>query len=259
MIKRICLLPLVLCLGSVALAQATDNPTTLVPGQPVERQIAGGQSHTYQITLAAGQFVCVVVEQRGMDVKLSLAGADGKPLIESDLTGIIGVPDSLAYEAAAAGTYQLVISANGAATLSGAYAARLEVKGSASDQDRKRATAESLLNDARRLYIEGRYADPKLSETLGQALGLFRELEDRYLHCLTLNLMGLTHSGSGQYDKAIEAYGQALTLWRGEKLRAGEAQLLNNVGIANGNLSRYDKAIEYFGQVVAIRHELPSR
>ncbi len=37
-------------------AQVAPEPQTLVPGQPVEREIAGGESHTYQISLA-GQFL----------------------------------------------------------------------------------------------------------------------------------------------------------------------------------------------------------
>jgi tetratricopeptide (TPR) repeat protein len=207
------------CLGISA--YAAQEPRTLESGKPVEREISGGQSHTYQISLAAGQFMRVVVEQRGIDVKLALSIPDDKPLVESDLTGILGLAESLSYEAAAAGTYQLVVHGNGDATQSGAYETRLDVKASATVQDRKRITAESLLNEARRLFDQGLYADAKLSEKLGQGLGIFRELEDRYLQALPLNLMGLAHGGSRQYDKAIEAYEQALSLWRGEKLRAG--------------------------------------
>lgn len=165
-----------LCLS--ASAQVAPETQPLVPGQPVERQIAGGQSHAYRLTLQAGQFVRVVAEQRGIDVKLALAGPDGKPLIESDLTDIIGATEPLSYEAAAAGTYKIVVRANGAATRSGAYVARLEVKASASVQDRKRITAESLLNETGLLFDQGRSADPQMGEKLGQALGLSRELED---------------------------------------------------------------------------------
>jgi hypothetical protein len=43
------------------------EPKTLVPGQPLERDIAGGQLHAYQLKLAAGQFMRVVVEQKGID------------------------------------------------------------------------------------------------------------------------------------------------------------------------------------------------
>src|SRR5258707_10211533 len=37
-------------------------------GKPVEREIRGGQAHDYQLTMTAGQFVRVVVEQQGVDV-----------------------------------------------------------------------------------------------------------------------------------------------------------------------------------------------
>ena len=43
-------------LGLSVSAQEVAPPLKLAPGQPVEREIAGGQSHTYQISLAAGQF-----------------------------------------------------------------------------------------------------------------------------------------------------------------------------------------------------------
>ena len=246
-------------LGMSASAQSPAVPTPLVPGQPVERQIAGGESHPYQINLTAGQFMQVVVEQKGIDVKLALSSPDGKPIIESDLTGLVGLAEPLSYEAAASGTYQLIVSANAAANQSGAYVARLEVKASGSAQDRKGITAESLLNEARGLIRQGKYADPQLNEKLGQALGLCRELEDHYLQGLTLNLIGLTHTGSRQFEKAIEAYEQALSLWRGEKVRAGEATLLASLSFAYYSLSRPEKALEYLEQALVIRRELKDR
>jgi hypothetical protein len=56
--KTFCLLTL-LCF--VVTVQAAQEPQMLVPGKPVEREIAGGQSHTYRLTLEAGQFVHAVV------------------------------------------------------------------------------------------------------------------------------------------------------------------------------------------------------
>ena len=231
--KQFSLLPLILSLlAGIAQAQVAPGSQTLIPGQPVEREISGGQSHTYQVKLASGQFVRVVVEQKGIDVALTLTSPDGKQLIENDVTGIFSARAPLSYEATAAGTYQITIRANRAATQSGAYQVWLELKASASSPDRKRMAAELLLRESRGLLMQGRYADPQLSEKLGHALALWRELDDRYWQGFTLNVIGLSQYGASQFDKAIEPYEQALSLWREEKLRAGEASVLRNLGNA---------------------------
>ncbi|MEP6944845.1 MAG: PPC domain-containing protein, partial [Acidobacteriota bacterium] len=80
-----------LCLSAVDIqAQVVPQPSTLIPGQPIERTIAGGESHTYQISLSAGQFVHFTVEQKGIDVALVLAAPDGKQIAEFELTGVGG-------------------------------------------------------------------------------------------------------------------------------------------------------------------------
>src|SRR5262245_11602924 len=40
----------------------------LAQGQPIKRELAGGQQHIYQIRLSADQFLKAVVEQDGIDV-----------------------------------------------------------------------------------------------------------------------------------------------------------------------------------------------
>lgn len=259
MIKRICLLPFFLCLTLIGLAQTKAEIRPLAPGQSVEREMAGGETHTYEIKLTAGQFMRVVVEQKGIDVAPALSSPDGKLLVESDLTGIIGAREPLSYGAAAGGAYQLVIRANGTPTQSGAYQVRLELKAAASAQDSKRLTAEQLFRDSRGLYLAQKYTDAQLSEKLEHSLALWRELDDRYWQAFTLNLIGITYYGAGQSEKAIQPYEQALALWREEKMRAGEATVLNNLGNAYRGLSRYDKAVEYYEQVLAIRRELKDR
>src|SRR5437016_4055286 len=56
--------------------------TQLTPGQPVEREISGWQTQSYEITAAAGQFVGVNVQQRGVDVSEQLFDSDGKSVAE---------------------------------------------------------------------------------------------------------------------------------------------------------------------------------
>jgi hypothetical protein len=43
--------------------QGNQQIRQLEPGKPIERELAGDQSHSYQMTLVAGQYVRVVVDQ----------------------------------------------------------------------------------------------------------------------------------------------------------------------------------------------------
>ncbi|HZS47274.1 MAG TPA: tetratricopeptide repeat protein [Blastocatellia bacterium] len=249
-------LPLVMCLFCV-FANAQDSK--LVPGKPTERVIAGGQTHAYQIRLRTGQFLRVVVEQKGMDVGLALTGPEGQSLIESDLTSIIGAREPISYEVTTDGNYQLVIRGNGAPDLSGAYLARLELKDAATEQDRKRLTAERLLLGAHSLLVQGKYADPQLGEKLGQALSTWKELNDRFWQAFTYNAIGLSHYGAGRFDKAIESHQQSVALWSEEKISAGEATVLGNLANDYLSLNQPDKARGCYEQELALRRELKDR
>ena len=82
----------------------------LEPG--IEREIAGGESHTYQINLTVGQFVRFRLKQQAIDSALILTAPDGKLLVEMNLTGA-GEEESLSMEAATAGTYRLTFDTGG--------------------------------------------------------------------------------------------------------------------------------------------------
>src|SRR4029453_10486391 len=75
-----------LCLCLSASAQVAPEPQRLFPVQPIEREIKGGESHNYRISLQAGQFMHVVVEQKAIGLTLVLAAPDGKQVLEVNLT-----------------------------------------------------------------------------------------------------------------------------------------------------------------------------
>ena len=41
---------------------------TLEPGKPIERELAGGQRHKYQIVLSEGQYMKVEIKEKGISV-----------------------------------------------------------------------------------------------------------------------------------------------------------------------------------------------
>ncbi len=128
-------------------AQANKIETTLSNGQSVEREIAGGEVHAYQIALTAGQFARFRLEQRALDSTLSLAAPDGKPLAELNLSDA-GNPEYFTLEVAQPGNYRITVTGNGQPLLRGAYVLKVVVQPTATEQDRKYIAAQTLLVDA---------------------------------------------------------------------------------------------------------------
>ena len=76
-------------LGSAALAllmfvclafgQTTGEKLSL--NQPIERSIKGGETHSFQFNVKAGFYARAEVEQKNIDVVVSLFAPDGKSMI----------------------------------------------------------------------------------------------------------------------------------------------------------------------------------
>jgi hypothetical protein len=50
--------------GARRAAQSAQETDSLELGKPIERELSGGQSHSYNITMISGQYLQVVVDQR---------------------------------------------------------------------------------------------------------------------------------------------------------------------------------------------------
>src|SRR5262245_13088057 len=64
--------------GADANAPGGAETQSLNPGRPIERELSTGQAHSYRITLDAGKYLRVHVEQQGIDVTVTLLTPDGK-------------------------------------------------------------------------------------------------------------------------------------------------------------------------------------
>src|SRR5262245_7216486 len=66
-------------------APSAQESVSLEPGKPVERELSGGQSHFYKISITSGQYLRITVSQRGIDVLVALFTPDGKKVSEADI------------------------------------------------------------------------------------------------------------------------------------------------------------------------------
>ena len=230
---------------------AAQEPRLLEPGQPVEREIAGGETHVYQIALTVGQFLRLVVDQRDINIALALALPEGETRAV-DLTGVRRL-ESLSQEITTSGDYRLKVSATGQSIVKGTYRVRMEVRASPTAEDKQRITAERLLLEASTLANPPTFQ--QCIEKSEQALKLWRELGDRYWESTTLNLIGFAHQFGNRYQTSIEYYEHALQIAREIKDRMVEALALRGIASSSSRISQYDRAIECLEQSLAIDRE----
>ncbi|MFL6275767.1 MAG: PPC domain-containing protein, partial [Blastocatellia bacterium] len=95
-------------------------------GKPVERELSGSQSHSYKIALATGQYLHVVVDQRGIDVVVALFGPDGTKLIEVDSPNGTNGPEPLSWIAESTGLYRLEVRSLEKDAKQGSYEVKIE-------------------------------------------------------------------------------------------------------------------------------------
>jgi hypothetical protein len=99
-----------------AVSPAQENQETrqlgqLELGKQIEREIAGGQSHSYETALATGQYVKLVVEQRGIDVVIRLHAPPGELIAEVDSKGRTQGQETMEWVAEEAGIYRVGVGA----------------------------------------------------------------------------------------------------------------------------------------------------
>jgi CHAT domain-containing protein/tetratricopeptide (TPR) repeat protein len=220
----------------------------LKPGQVLERELAGGDAHTYRITLTSGQYLKSVVEQKSIDVVVRLFGADGQKLGEVDNSPAPGM-ESILVVAEVSGDYRLEVRSQNKDVALGRYEVKIEELRDATAKDRVQVAARKAFEEANQLRDQ-RTAESrrKAIKKYEEALPLWREVGDKEGEASTLNELGLVISGLGDSKKALEYYTPAILLWRALGNRQEEVAVLNNIGSAYWRLGELQKSLEYRNQ-----------
>lgn len=251
---RFALLPL-LCLSGVCLTAAqeaggghNEQARPLVPGAVVEREINGGEVHTYSLALEANQCVKIITEpRRNADFTLTLLGPDGSSIPAENNKGNQRV-EPIFWLNERAGVYQLQISCPRANAPAGGYALRLEIFA----PDEKRQLAFEKFAAALRLRQQGKEAWPAAVNNFAETLELWRSLADSEAEAITLHHLGLLQLKMGNGPKAIEYETQALSLFRALNRKADEALVLADLSEAYLTGGNYLKGSEYSELAIAL-------
>jgi hypothetical protein len=78
--------------------------------EPVERELGPGQTDVFTVGVAAGQFMHVAVEKKGVDVAVELTDSDDKVLVKADSPNGAFGPDPASLIADGEGQYQIRVA-----------------------------------------------------------------------------------------------------------------------------------------------------
>ncbi len=239
---------------------ARGQQAALVQGKPIERELKGGEVHTYSIQVKAAQLLKLIVDQRGIDVVVVLNAPDGKQLAEMDSpNGTLG-PEQIEILAEAAGEYQLKVQSLEKEAATGRYEVKIETLRDANDRDRSRMVAQKKYFEA--LEFKGKGDELGFRQSLNvfeEAVKLWREAGDKQMEAETVSQLAETNAILGEFPKAIEYFNQAVLLWRALDKKSEEADMLISIGGIYLNLSQMPKALEYFNQGLVLKQAVQDR
>ncbi|HXG65739.1 MAG TPA: CHAT domain-containing protein [Blastocatellia bacterium] len=262
----------------------------LDPGQPVEREMAGGAAHAYRLDLTAGQFLHVVAEQRGIDVILTLLDPNGKKLEEANRARGPQGAEEVVLVTQAAGSYRLEVRPVNQDAVAGRYEVKIHELRHATDAQRVFYEAERLRQqgtDESRRQAAVKYQEAlRLSQEAGDARGqlaalnglgtvyrqlnerrqalefyeqaarLGREAGDGEAQAQALTQIARLHETAQEKEQAVAAYNRLLQLWREQENRRGEADTLLALGELHRNQGENQQALEYYNLCLPIYREV---
>jgi CHAT domain-containing protein/tetratricopeptide (TPR) repeat protein len=232
---------------------------SLEPGKPVERELSGGQSHSYKITMISGQYSHIVVEQRGIDVVVALFAPDGKKISEADSEHLIERSETVSAIAEAPGVYLIEVRSPEKTARTGRYEIKVEELRAVTAEDKYRVDGEAIFREAEQLINGTLEAKRKSIEKYHAALELYRKATDRNGEAKTLNIIGEVHGLLGEMWKAVEKFDEALPIWRRVGDRRSEAYTLTNIGGVYRSLGEMQKALEKYNEALLIGREVGDR
>ena len=248
---------LMLGIGLITNAQTPNEPQSLLPNQTLEREMKGGEIHSYKITLKVGEYFHVDVNQNDIDVLLAVIGEDGKILVERDRPNGKQGLEALSFIALSAGKYRFEVKALEVKAEAGKYVITSQQPRTPTATDKKRIDAETLLQDGQRL------SQTRTKESVTEACAkyeaaavLWREVGDKYAEALTQTNLGFGRESLDGKEQAIIAHDRALLLYRELRDKANEASSLSALCVLNGYVEKPDLAIEQYRQAKAIFREL---
>jgi CHAT domain-containing protein/tetratricopeptide (TPR) repeat protein len=235
-----------------ALIVVGQTPKELPPLADVQRELKGGETHSYRILLSAGQFLNAIVEQDDIDVVTAIFGPDGKQLSESDTPNDRWGSEPILLVAPTSGEYRVDVRSPNSRAATGRYQIRVFALRNASPIDKDHFAAQAMFDEARKLRVQQNPTAKRAAiEKYQQAVPLFAAAEDNYRRAVTLQSIGMAYYQLNEFRKALDYFNQAVSAAiaaGNRRLEAGEETyvggMLDILGDVGKALDHHQRALK---------------
>ena len=245
-----------LCLAqSAGEKRQNEDLPELKLNQPVSKTLGGGESHRFRVSMRAGEYLHVTVQQQGIDVMLNLISDDPKESIVIDRPNAAYGREGLSFIANNEQKIVLLLNSYGPKANQGSYSITVDVQRPSMPRDRRMMEAELELSRAEDSRHKGTPSDlQRAIDGFQRALKLWRELKDPYEESLALYGLALTYRSTTDYQKSVSASLEGLSIIRQLGDPHVEAALLTALGWAYVYLGDTQQAFGSFSQALTLRH-----
>ena len=242
--------------GQVTTAPPNQEKTQTLPTfSPQERELKGGETHSYRLPLTAGQFLYALVEQKEIDVSVALFAPDGKEIGEVDSPNDRWGTEPVLVIAGKSGDYRVDVRAP-AKVAPGRYEISMVHLREATADDQRLVHAQRLFEEALKVGPQEN-ADAKRAaiEKYQQAAQIFAANGERLRQAYTLRYMIVRFAELNDYRNLLKYSKEALSLAQSLKDRRLEGSLETFVGGANNFLGEVKEALTHYEHAVALARE----
>jgi CHAT domain-containing protein/tetratricopeptide (TPR) repeat protein len=272
-------------------AQQSAAPNISKPGDSLTQSIKGGETQTFSIPLAAGQYAEVAIEQHGSILLATLFDPQRQEIVQMDTPSGGYGPIHFSIIASLSGDYRLEILSINKWANSASYDVALKVLRGAEKADQSLINAQLSFAQGRKsfradnrteaikFYTEAfdfwktsqdyhwqaltqfalaeahRKSDDRkncLEETL-RLLAIEMAPNDWRLKASALNDLGGIHARGVENEKAPSVLNEALSLFTAHNDQRGQATVFGNLGVFYGRTGDLSRARELIDKAMLLR------
>lgn len=250
----------VLCLSlfvSLAVAQVNDPLPTF---SPQERELKEKETHSYRLSLTAGQFFYGLVEQKDIDLNVAVFAPDGQQLAETDSPNDRWGMEPILLVAEKSGDYRVEVRAPTGKVTPGRYEIRVVALREATPDDKSLASAQRLVGEARKLSLQdGAAAKRAAIEKYQQGADIFRAGGETYLHALALRAVVGRYAQLNDFRNVLKYAKETLLLAQSLRDRRMEGSLETFIGGASDVLGEVKEALAHYERAIVLARANGSR